>query len=170
MEGKRTHSKTTNSNKLIKKVIVVISIIVIIFILVTVLTSKKITLNSDNKEITLDYSSFSFQEGEKSETRSKIESKEEEIIAEVKENKLESYDIFRDYCIMAYKGENVEYNKIPCFYYNDEIQKKYVVISKLDEQKYVEINIKAKENVNKNADEIFNKKEVQKVLKTLKIK
>lgn len=169
MEGKRTQIKKTNNN-LIKRIIAIIAIIVVIFILVTIITSKKILLTSNNKIITLNYSSFNFQEGEKSETRSKIESKEEEIIAEVKENKLESYDIFRDYCIMAHKGENEEYNKIPCFYYYDEIQNQYVVISKVDEQKYVEINVKAKENVNKNANEIFNKKEVQNVLKTLEIK
>lgn len=169
MEGKRTHSKKTNNN-LKRKIIAIVAIIVIIFILVTIITSKKITVTSNNKVITLNYSSFNFQESEKDETRSKIESKEEEIIAEVKENKLESYDIYRDYCIMAYKGENVEYNKIPCVYYYDEIQNQYVVISKVDEQKYVEINVKAKENVNKNANEIFNKKEVQNVLKTLEIK
>ena len=165
MGNKKSKNKKSNG-----RIIVIALILLILFTLVKVATNKKITLSANNKVITLNYSSIYFKRGENAETKSNLKSKKEEINVEIKENKLESYNILRDYCIMAYKGENVEYNKIPCFCYCDEINKQYVVISKIDEQKIIEITIKPNDNSNKDVTETFNQKKVQKILKTLKIK
>ena len=164
------NNKKNKNKKINRKIITIALIIIVVVALVKVITNKKITLTDNNKVITLNYSSIYFKRGEYTETKSNLKSKNEEINVEIKENELESYNILRDYCIMAYKGENIEYNKVPYFYYYDKINKQYVVITKVDEQKILKIDIRPTDNSKKDVEETFNQNKVQKILKNIKIK
>ena len=159
-----------------KKIIIVFAcviVVVAIILCVVFVTTKHIGLIYKGIEINLTYSSLNFNYEQKNEKEGTLKSNNEEVQLKINDNLkdfYESYNVLKDYRMMAYKGQEVEYNQIPCFYYYDSLENFYTVIAKINEESYLSINVKPKENNNKNAEEIFNQKKIQKILNTLEIK
>lgn len=162
MKKEKNEKQPGKRNKII---IAILFIIILIIIAFCCFSNKKITLSVDNKEITFNYSTMNFKMKDENKTKRVLESNDAEISIDIKENQLDSFKILKDYSVMAYKGKSVEYNKIPSYYYYDENQSQYIVCSKIDEKKYIEIIIKSKQK----SKDIINQEKIQKFLNSIKI-
>lgn len=162
MKKEKNEKQPGKRNKII---IAILFIIILIIIAFCCFSNKKITLSVDNKEITFNYSTMNFKMKDENKTKRVLESNDTEISIDIKENQLDSFKILKDYSVMAYKGKSVEYNKIPSYYYYDENQSQYIVCSKIDEKKYIEIIIKSKQK----SKDIINQEKIQKFLNSIKI-
>ena len=155
-----------------RMIVFIILAVIAIAIAIMLLSTKSITLTTNNIKVDLKYSNFNFTCEQEKNTEGILKSNNEEIQIKINENLqdyYESFGILKDYRMMAYNGQEKEYNSIQCFYYYDYTENSYIVIAPINEEAYLGIYIVPKEGSNKTAEETFNKKEVQKVLESLKI-